>query len=148
MSKHLRAFRAGANVLAFTKDNKNYAMTCAWAMMIDYQKIAMLIGSQSITGQNLSINQQVGVSALADGQQQIAKIIGTTHSNENDKFFDISYTNKDDMILINDAKVLMQCTVEKIQDIDGDLLVFLQVNEFTENEQVEFLDGYDPKNYN
>ena len=148
MSKHLRAFRTGANVLAFSKENKNYAMTCAWAMMIDYQKIAMLIGSQSITGQNLSINQQVGVSALADGQQEIAKIIGTNHSNEIDKFATISYTNKDNMLLINNAKVLMQCTVEKIQDIDGDLLVFLQVNEFTENEQVEFLNGYDPKNYN
>ena len=147
MSKHLRAFRTGANVLAFSKDNKNYAMTCAWAMMVDYQKIAMLIGSQSITGQNLSINQQVGVSALADGQQEIAKIMGTTHSNEIDKFATISYTNKDNMILINDAKVLMECVVESIQDLDGDLLVFLKVSEFSEKEDVEYLDGYDPKNY-
>jgi flavin reductase (DIM6/NTAB) family NADH-FMN oxidoreductase RutF len=147
MSKHLRAFRTGANVLAFSKDNKNYAMTCAWAMMIDYQKIAMLIGSQSITGQNLSINQQVGVSALADGQQEIAKIIGTNHSNEIDKFATISYTDKDNMLLINNAKVVMECVVESIQNLDGDLLVFLKVNNFEELKDVDYLDGYDPKNY-
>ena len=147
MSKHLRAFRAGANILAFNKNNTNYAMTCAWAMMVDYQKIAMLIGSQSVTGQNLEIGQKVGVSALAEGQHEIAKIIGLNHSDEINKFDTIPFINIDGMILIKDAKVLMQCTVEKIQDIDGDSLVFLQVNDFDENKNVEFLDGYDPKNY-
>lgn len=147
MSKHLRAFRTGANVLAYKKNNNNYAMTCAWAMMIDYQKIAMLIGSQSITGQNLSINQKVGVSALAEGQQEIAKIIGTTHSDKNDKFASISYIDKENMILIKNAKVLMECTVESIQNLDGDLLVFLTVNDFYEKEDAEYLDGYDPNNY-
>ena len=76
MSKHLRAFRCGANVLAFNKNNQNYGMTCAWAMMIDYSKIAMLIGGQSITGQNLELGLNVGVSALAEGQQEIAKVFG------------------------------------------------------------------------
>ena len=147
MSKHLRAFRAGANVLAFNKNNNNYAMTCAWAMMIDYQKIAMLIGGQSVTGQNLEIGQKVGVSALAEGQQKIAKIIGTTHSDKVDKFASISYINKDNMILIENAKVLMECVVESIQNLDGDLLVFLKVNDFNEKEDIEYLDGYDPKNY-
>ena len=148
MSKHLRAFRTGANILAFHKNNINYAMTCAWSMMIDYQKIAMLIGGQSITGKNLELGLKVGVSALADGQQEIAKIIGTNHSNEINKFESIDYTNKDNMILINNSKVLMECTVSEIKDLDGDLLVFLEVNDFVENEQLNFLDGYDPKNYN
>jgi len=147
MSKHLRAFRAGANVLAFNKNNTNYAMTCAWAMMIDYQKIAMLIGGQSVTGQNLELKQKVGVSALADGQQEIAKIMGTTHSNEVNKFVNIEYTNKDNMLLINNAKVLMECEVLEIKDLDGDLLVFLSVNDFNEDENKDFLDGYDPNNY-
>ena len=40
----------------------------------------MLVGGQSVTGQNLELNQKVGVSALADGQQEIAKIIGTSQS--------------------------------------------------------------------
>ena len=147
MSKHLRAFRCGANVLAYNKNNQNYAMTCAWAMMIDYKKIAMLIGGQSITGQNLELGLKVGVSALAEGQQEIAKIIGTNHSDEINKFESIDYTNKDNMILINNSKVLMECSVCEIKDLDGDLLVFLEVKDFYENEQLNFLDGYDPKNY-
>ena len=147
MSKHLRAFRVGANVLAFKKNNTNYAMTCAWAMMIDYNQIAMLIGGQSVTGQNLELKQKVGVSALADGQQEIAKIIGTTHSNEVNKFVNIEYTNKDNMLLINNAKVLMECSVKEIKNLDGDLLVFLSVNDFNEDENKDFLDGYDPNNY-
>lgn len=147
MSKHLKAFRAGANILAFKKDNKNYAMTCAWAMMIDYSKIAMLIGGQSVTGKQLVKGLKVGVSALADGQQEIAKIIGTNHSDKFNKFENIKYIEKDCMILINEAKVLMECIVEEIQDIDGDLLVFLKVDNFSENNQLQFLDGYDPKCY-
>ena len=147
MSKHLRAFRAGANILAFNKNNQNYAMTCAWAMMVDYSKIAMLIGGQSITGQNLEIGLKVGVSALADGQQEIAKIIGTTHSDKFNKLENIKYTNKDNMILINNSKVIMECKVCDIQNFDGDLLVFLEVNDFEENQEIEFLDGYDKNNY-
>ena len=146
MSKHLTAFRAGANVLAYRKDNINYGMTCAWAMMIDYSKIAMLIGGQSVTGKNLQLGQKVGVSALADGQQKIARIMGTSHSNTTDKFENIEYINKNDMLLIKNAKVLMECEVCNIQDFDGDSLVFLNVIDFTENNG-EFLDGYDPKCY-
>ena len=102
-------------------------MTCAWAMMIDYQKIAMLVGGQSVTGQNLELNQKVGVSALADGQQEIAKIIGTKHSDKVNKFETISYINKENMILIENAKVLMECTVSEIHNLDGDLLVYSDV---------------------
>lgn len=146
MSKHLTAFRAGANVLAYRKDNINYGMTCAWAMMIDYSKIAMLVGGQSVTGKNLQLGQKVGVSALADGQQKIARIMGTSHSDKMDKFANIEYINKNDMLLIKNAKVLMECEVYDIQDFDGDSLVFLNVIDFTENNG-EFLDGYDPKCY-
>jgi len=93
------------------------------------------------------LKQKVGVSALADGQQEIAKIMGTTHSNEVNKFVNIEYTNKDNMLLINNAKVLMECEVLEIKDLDGDLLVFLSVNDFNEDENKDFLDGYDPNNY-
>ena len=147
MSKHLRAFRCGANVLAFNKNNENYGMTCAWAMMIDYSKIAMLIGGQSITGQNLELGLNVGVSALAEGQQEIAKVFGTSHSNEINKFENISYTNKNNMLLIDNSKVVMECIVVDIQNFDVDLLVFLEVKDFNENEDLEYLDGYDPNNY-
>lgn len=147
MSKHLRAFRVGANVIGFRKNDTNYAMTCAWSMMISYDKIAMLIGEQSITGKNLEVGLKVGVSALADGQQEIAKKIGNFHSNEVDKLQNIEFINKENRILIKNAKVMMECTVDEIQNIDGDLLVFLNVNDFNENENVDFLDGYDKSCY-
>ena len=147
MSKHLRAFRAGANILAYRKNNINYAMTCAWAMMVDYEQIAMLIGEQSVTGQNLEVGMLVGVSALASNQSKIAKVIGSNHSDSYDKLESISYINKNDMILINDAKVLMECEVNEIKDMNGDKLVFLKVNDFTEKEEAEFLDGYNSENY-
>ena len=51
------------------------------------------------------------------------------------------------MILIDEAKVLMECVVDEIQNIDGDLLVFLKVEDFNENENKQYLDGYDPKCY-
>lgn len=147
MSKNLRAFRCGANILGYNIDSINYVMTCAWAMMIDYDKIAMLIGSQSITGQNLKKDMKVGVSSLASGQESIAKIIGSTHSDEVDKLKDISYENKDGMILINDSKVCMECKVLEIKNIEEDYLVFLKVENFKENNELEFLDGYNPQLY-
>lgn len=147
MSKNLRAFRCGANILGYNIDSINYVMTCAWAMMIDYDKIAMLIGAQSITGQNLKKDMKVGVSSLASGQESIAKIIGSTHSDEVDKLKDISYENKDGMILINDSKVCMECKVLEIKNIEEDYLVFLKVENFKENNELEFLDGYNPQLY-
>lgn len=146
MGKHLRAFRAGANVLGYRKDNVNYLMTCAWAMMVDFDKIAMLIGSQSVTGNNLEIGMEVGVSALSTHQQVIARIIGTTHSDEVNKLENIKYIQEGNMLLIENAKVLMKCNVYDIKNLDGDYLVFLNVNDFEENEG-DFLDGYDPKCY-
>ena len=141
MSKNLRAFRCGANILGYNIDSINYVMTCAWAMMIDYDKIAMLIGAQSITGQNLKKDMKVGVSSLASGQESIAKIIGSTHSDEVDKLKDISYENKDGMILINDSKEILKtkkgfftlreddCYLYKIQDVTltrtGTMILFL-----------------------
>ena len=54
---------SGANVVAYQKE-RNYAMTCAWAMQADYDKILMLLGSESETGNNLQVGDIIGVSAL------------------------------------------------------------------------------------
>ena len=78
---------------------------------------------------------------------KIAKIIGTKHSNEFNKFENLKYTQKGSMILIDEAKVLMECVVDEIQNLDGDLLVFLKVEDFNESENKQYLDGYDPKCY-
>lgn len=144
---NLKAFRCGANVIAFEKNHKRYGMTCAWAMMVDYSKIMMLIGSQSQTGNQLEIGDLVGVSALACGQEDIARKFGTVHSLEVDKFKKTDFSLIDNMIIINHAKVQMQCKVVEIKDLSGDKLVTLEVLNFIEEDDIDYLDGYNPLCY-
>lgn len=110
----LQAFNQGVNVLAYTKDNKSLGMTFAWGMMVDYDKIMMLIGEQSDTGNNVKIGDIVGVSALNKKQINIALQLGDNHSLSTKKFEGIAITKNDSAILINEAKVQM---VVKVIDI-------------------------------
>lgn len=105
------AFKSGANIVAFEKDGHKYGMCCAWATMVGYEEIAMLLGSQSITGNTIKINDIVGVSALADNQNNIAEHFGSSHSNEFDKFKDIDYSMNKGAITITGAKTEMVCKV-------------------------------------
>ena len=82
----VRAFNAGCNVVAIEKNHKKYAMTCAWATMLDYDKVGLLIGSQSETGKVLEVGDICGISALSHKQRDIANLIGEHHSSEFDKF--------------------------------------------------------------
>ncbi|MBP5550869.1 MAG: flavin reductase [Bacilli bacterium] len=143
----LKAFRCGANVLAYEKNNKKYGMTCAWAMMVDYGKVMMLIGGQSETGNNLEVNDIVGISALACGQEAISRIFGMHHSSKVDKFAHVNYEADDCALLIKDAKVIMKAKVVDIKDLDGDHLITFEVLNHQDRNDVDFLDGYNPKCY-
>ena len=143
----LKAFRCGANVLAYVKDNKKYAMTCAWAMMSGYTQVMMLIGGQSETGNNISLGDIVGISALADGQEKIARIIGMNHSSKINKFENIKYHLEKEAILIDDAKVQMVAKVIKIVNIGGDHLITFEVLNHKLRNDIDYLDGYNPKCY-
>jgi hypothetical protein len=46
MSQSFNAFLAGCNIVAFQKDNKAYGMCCAWAQMVDWDKITVLLGAK------------------------------------------------------------------------------------------------------
>ncbi len=132
----------GCNIIALKKDGKNYGMTCAWAQMIGFDKLMMLIGSQSETGEILAPGDIVGVSGLASDQEKISTYIGTHHSKKTDKFKDIKYTVKDSAILIDGAKTQSICTVENImhlKDLEEDNLVILRINESKNDENKEFL---------
>lgn len=143
----LKAFRCGANVLAYKKNDQLFGMTCAWAMMSGYTQVMMLIGSQSETGNNIDLGDIVGISALACGQEKIARIIGTTHSSKTNKFKDIKYHLDDNALLIDGAKVIMVAKVIKIDDIDGDHLITFDIIRFKEDSKEDYLDGYNPKCY-
>lgn len=136
---NLRAFRSGCNVLAYEKIGIRYAMVCAWAMMLDYDAIAMLIGSQSETGKHLAIGDKVGVSALADGQRDYALQIGEGHSSNKDKLLGIPYENDHGLILVKGSKVMMKGEVSDIFDMNGDSLVMLHVDSYINDDKVDFL---------
>jgi flavin reductase (DIM6/NTAB) family NADH-FMN oxidoreductase RutF len=132
----------GANVIAFNKEGHKYAMTCAWTTHVDYEKIMMLIGSQSYTGKALKVGDIVGVSALAKGQGKEAVHFGSKHSNTFDKFKDYKYEEDGSAILIPNAKNKLVCRVEDIthvKDDPDDLLVLLTVLKHQENKDASFL---------
>lgn len=138
----LIAFRSGANVLAYEKNNIKYGMVCAWATMVDYSSVAMLVGSQSVTGNNLKVGDIVGISALSSDQKNISDLIGSSHSNEEDKFKNIKYHRKNQAILIDEAKVNLYCEVTKILHLDensDDNFIVFKVIEHKCDDNKEFL---------
>lgn len=142
---NLRAFRVGANIVAFEKKNRCYGMCCAWAAMLDYDQIGMLLGSQSSTGKALEIGDVVGVSALSEGQQDIALRLGDGHSDQNDKFADVSFERNDSAILIPGAKVKMVCEVLGFwlpDEAASDRFVRMRVRSYETDDLLDFLDGY------
>ena len=107
----------------------------------------MLIGGQSETGNNLEVNDIVGISALACGQEAISRIFGMHHSSKVDKFAHVNYEAHDCALLIKDAKVIMKAKVVDIKDLDGDHLITFEVLNHQDRNDVDFLDGYNPKCY-
>ena len=135
-------FVMGCNVIALRKNDTNYGMVCAWAQMIGYDKIMMLIGSQSDTGKVLEVGDIVGVSALSTSQQKISNFIGSKHSTKVDKFKDIDIIYKDSAILICDAKTKSICVVKDIMHLEGieeDNLVILDIKEIEVDKDKVFL---------
>ena len=137
----LRAFNSGCNVIALLKDGKKYGMVCAWAMHTDYDRVALLIGSQSVTGKVINVGDFVGLSALAEGQEDIAHKLGENHSDVGDKFAGIEVEPSGVALYIKDAKVKMYCEVSKINVIngEGDKMVFLNVLKHTSDKDKKFL---------
>lgn len=117
-------------IISYEKHNVKYAMTCAWAMMVDYDKILCLLGEQSVTGRNVSKGDKLGVSVLASDQKEIALKLGDNHSDKIDKLSNINHTQIDCAITINDSKSEMICEVIDIlnlNEIETDNLLYLRV---------------------
>ena len=132
-----KLIECGANIIAFRKNNINYGMCCAWAMMTDYDKILCLLGSQSVTGKNINKGDIIGVSALSINQEKIAYAIGDKHSDEVDKFKNIKYKIQDSAILIEDSSRMMVVEVIDVlhlQGIESDNLVYGKVINVEKND--------------
>ena len=132
-----KAVDHSVNILALKKDNVNYAMCYAWAVMLDYDKIGCLLGSQSVTGKAIKKGDIVGFSSLGINQKNIALILGDNHSNEMDKLKGIDYEVNDSAILIKDAKTMVVCEVIDILHLEGieeDNFIYLKMLSKKENE--------------
>ena len=137
----INAFRAGCNVIAYKKNGIKYGMVCAWSTMIDYDHVAMLLGSQSVTGNNLKVGDVVGISALAKGQEKECFQLGSNHSDKEDKFAGISIVEKDTAILVKGAKVNIVAEVVKIEKVidPNDNFVVLKMLESSSDKTKQFL---------
>ena len=121
---------SGVNIVAFRKYDHKYGMTCAWMMQADEDQLLMILGSQSETANRLEVGDIIGVSALALGQEEIAKTFGTKHSRKFNKFSNILYEEEDGALLISKASKIMKCEVlhiGRLYENDEDFLVQVRV---------------------
>lgn len=131
-------FNCGANVVTFKNNEDKYGMCCAWAMQSDYDKIMLLIGSQSETGKVLREGDYIGVSVLSSNQSNIALLFGNYHSSSKNKFEDESlFEDLDDVIVITGAKTKLKCKINKIIDLEntGDLVIYAYVEKSIESQE-------------
>lgn len=138
----LQAFNAGCNILAFHKAGRNYGMCCAWAQMLDYDRISLLVGAQSVTGDAIERGDIVGVSALAKGQEHVARRLGEGHNDVVDKFDGLPTTHEGMAILISGAKVRMVCEVldvMRLSGIEADRFIVMKVLNATVTTEKPFL---------
>ena len=132
--EEFRAFNYGANAVCLMKNGRKYGMICSWATQVDYDKIVMLIGAQSVTGKNISKGDIIGVSVLSRRQEDVMNTLGDNHSDEVDKFKALDYTLIDSAILINNASVNMVVEVIDILHLSGieeDNLVYGLIKSYT-----------------
>ncbi len=138
----LQAVNMGANVITLNKNNKFYAMTCAWMMMVDYDKLLCLLGSQSTTGKAVEKGDTLGVSALAKGMQEEANFFGDLHSDTIDKK-NMAYLEPfSDVFVVKNAKVTMKCEVIDIlkpTGLEADNLLYLKIVDAKSDSNKEFL---------
>lgn len=130
------AFNYGANVLAFEKNNIKYAMTCAWAMQVDYDKVLCLLGSQSVSGKAIEKGDIIGLSALNEKQEEVAFELGQNHSNQCNKLDDIDYKQEGSAIYINDSTKIMTLEIIDVlhlSEIEEDNLVYGRIIKYSEN---------------
>lgn len=137
---------SGVNIVAFELNGHKYGMTCAWMMQVDEDQLLMLLGSQSDTANRLREGDIIGVSALAVGQEEIARLFGTTHSRKVNKFSKILYEEEDGALLICKASKMMKCEVVNISSIydnDEDYLVQVRVlSRVSNNKKFMSMVGY------
>lgn len=124
-------------IIGIKKNDCLYGMACAWCMQVDYDKILMLLGSQSETGKILKKGDLVGVSALNKNQIEISNKLGSKHSGKVNKFEGVDIDIDGSIILVKGASRMMKAKVLDIIHLEGveeDNLVYLKILENIKND--------------
>lgn len=130
-------FDGGVNVICFLKNGIKYGMTCAWGMQVDYDKVLMLLGSQSVTGKVLEVGDEVGLCALNNNQVDVSNKLGAKHSDQIDKFKGLNYRIDGNCILFDDSSRVMKAKVIDIihlKEVEEDNLIYLRILENKKND--------------
>lgn len=133
----LNAFHYGVNAVCFEKAGRKYGMICSWATQVDYDKIVLLLGAQSVTGKNIAKGDVIGVSVLSVGQEAVAYQLGFGHSDEVAKLAGLAYTAEGSAILISGASVTMVVEVLDVLHLPGieeDSLVYGLIKTYTQSD--------------
>ncbi|HHU24051.1 MAG: flavin reductase [Bacilli bacterium] len=133
----ISVFNYGANAVCFEKKGRKFGMICSWATQVDYDKIVMLLGSQSATGKNLAKGDIIGVSVLSVNQEDVKNTLGENHSDFVDKFANLDYSTISNAILIPNASVNMVVEVIDVLHLEGieeDHLVYGLIKSYTKND--------------
>jgi len=97
----------------------------------------MLLGAQSVTGKNISKGDIIGVSVLSTRQEHVMNTLGSSHSDDVDKFENLNYTSVGTAILIDNASVNMVVEVIDVLHLPGieeDNLVYGLVKSHTQSD--------------
>ena len=122
----LRAYNHTVSIITKKEESKIFACTIAWMCQVGYEEVIGLIGEQSCSKQ----------------MKDFALFVGSTSSQEVDKFASYPYYEKNDFITLKESKVIMLCQVKDILHLEGiedDNLVYFKVNEYQVNEDADYL---------
>lgn len=129
-------FDSSVSVVAYIKDGIKYGMACAWGMQADYDKVLMLLGSQSDTGNNIKKGDIVGVSVLSKDQYDLSLRFGDKHSKTFDKFDGIKYEVKDTAIVLpSSSRVMIGKVIDvlHLNGIESDNLLYIEITSNIKN---------------
>ena len=132
-----QALNHTVSVITIQKNTIQTGMTCAWCMHVDYDKLLLLLGSQSDTAKCLEEGDMIGISVLNHQQKDIALHFGEKHSLETNKFQNIMTENFHDVIVIPHAKARIKAQVLKIEHlpkIEEDNLIYVEILDHEDEE--------------
>jgi flavin reductase (DIM6/NTAB) family NADH-FMN oxidoreductase RutF len=135
-------FANSVSIITLEKTNKFYAMACAWATQIDYDRVIMCLGSQSNTGSALAVGDMVGISVLSSSQQDLADKIGSTHSLEVNKKELINFDLCKSVYLLKGAKTKLigrVIYIDHYREAINDKIVQIRVIEGSIDDNLDFL---------